>query len=151
MANDILNIASANTSSVVLNDKSGQKAAQTHNADVSKIRENAKADESNFSSKKDTNNLANQTKQIDDLQRKDIEKQVQNLQEISQVKGWSVNFSIDNESNKTIIKVVDADTQKTIRQIPSEELLSISKRIQSLREGDDSNSVLSGLLLDRTI
>ena len=68
-----------------------------------------------------------------------------------QVKGWSVNFSIDNESNKTIIKVVDADTQKTIRQIPSEDLLSISKRIQSLREGDDSNSVLSGLLLDRTI
>ena len=67
MANDILNIASANTSSVVLNDKSGQKAAQTHNADVSKIRENAKADESNFSSKKDTNNLANQTKQIDDF------------------------------------------------------------------------------------
>ena len=81
------------------------------------------------------------TKQIDDLQRKDIEKQVQNLQEFSQVKGWSVNFSIDNESNKTIIKVVDADTQKTIRQIPSEDLLSISKRIQSLREGDDSNSV----------
>lgn len=95
--------------------------------------------------------MANQTKQIDDLQRKDIEKQVQNLQEFSQVKGWSVNFSIDNESNKTIIKVVDADTQKTIRQIPSEDLLSISKRIQSLREGDDSNSVLSGLLLDRTI
>jgi len=151
MANDILNIASANTSSVVLNDKSGQKAAQTHSADVSKIRENTKTDESNFSSEKDTNNLANQTKQIDDSQRKDIEKQVQNLQELSQVKGWSVNFSIDKESNKTIIKVVDADTQKTIRQIPSEDLLSISKRIQSLREGDDSNSVLSGLLLDRTI
>lgn len=151
MANDILNIASANTSSVVLNDKSGQKAAQTHGADVSKIRENVKTDENTFSSEKDTNNLANQTKQIDDLQRKDIEKQVQNLQELSQVKGWSVNFSIDNESNKTIIKVVDADTQKTIRQIPSEDLLSISKRIQSLREGDDSNSVLSGLLLDRTI
>ena len=111
MANDILNIASANTSSVVLNDKSGQKAAQTHSADVSKIRENVKTDENTFSSEKDTNNLANQTKQIDDLQRKDIEKQVQNLQEFSQVKGWSANFSIDNESNKTIIKVVDADTR----------------------------------------
>ncbi len=78
-----------------------------------------------------------------------MEKQAQDLQEISDAKGWAVSFRVDDDLEQTIIKVVDSDTQKTIRQIPSEELVTISKRIKALREGEIGASGLQGLLFDR--
>ena len=81
----------------------------------------------------------------------ELQEQAQKLQEMSQLKGWAVNFSVDSDLNKTVIRVVDAETQKTIRQIPSEELLTISKRIQDLQDGDDSKMALAGMLFDRKI
>lgn len=44
-------------------------------------------------------------------------------------------FSVDQESNRTIVKVVDKQTNELIRQMPSAEMLEISKamdRVQGL-------------------
>jgi flagellar protein FlaG len=44
-------------------------------------------------------------------------------------------FSIDDDSDRTIVKVVDKSTQEVIRQMPTEEALEIAKaldRLQSL-------------------
>ncbi len=41
-------------------------------------------------------------------------------------------FSIDQESGKTVIRVVDSKTREFIRQIPSEELISISHALSRL-------------------
>ena len=38
-------------------------------------------------------------------------------------------FSIDDDSGRTIIKVVDVSTQEVLRQIPSPEMLAISKAL----------------------
>lgn len=43
-----------------------------------------------------------------------------------------LNFSIDQESGKTVIRVVDSKTREFIRQIPSEEVLSISHALSRL-------------------
>ncbi|HHQ4759369.1 TPA: flagellar protein FlaG, partial [Aeromonas hydrophila] len=46
----------------------------------------------------------------------------------------------------------DAETKSMIRQIPSEELLAISKRIKDLRESDTTGGgSRAGLLLDNEI
>ncbi len=42
----------------------------------------------------------------------------------------SLQFNVDNESGGTIIKVLDSETEELIRQIPSAELLELSKRIE---------------------
>lgn len=81
----------------------------------------------------------------------DVENEVQKLQEFSQLQGWTVSFSVERDLDKVVIRVVDADTRTVIRQIPSEELLSISKRLQSLRETDGNLGSRSGLLLDNQI
>jgi len=82
----------------------------------------------------------------------DIENEVQNLQEFSKLQGWTVNFSVENDLDQVVIKVMDAETKSMIRQIPSEELLAISKRIKDLREGDVSGGGSRvGLLLDNEI
>ena len=42
-------------------------------------------------------------------------------------------FSIDKETGKTIISVVDAMTNEVIRQIPGEEILAIAKAIDRMQ------------------
>ncbi|MBF0308514.1 MAG: flagellar protein FlaG [Magnetococcales bacterium] len=44
----------------------------------------------------------------------------------------SLNFQVDEQTKKLVVKVVDADTKETVRQIPSEEMLEVAKRIKDL-------------------
>ncbi len=146
MANDMVNLASAVNSSVVSGDMSGRKAAQAHSTEALV----SKADVE----KAQTSQTVQSAEAEDAIQKKEserheMEKQAQDLQEISDAKGWAVSFRVDDDLEQTIIKVVDSDTQKTIRQIPSEELVTISKRIKALREGEIGASGLQGLLFDR--
>lgn len=45
----------------------------------------------------------------------------------------SLQFSLDKDSGKTVVKVMDTDTNEVIRQIPSEEVLAISKAVNKLK------------------
>lgn len=45
----------------------------------------------------------------------------------------TIEFSIDDESDRIIVKVVDTETQQVLRQIPNEEVLAISKTLDKLR------------------
>lgn len=44
----------------------------------------------------------------------------------------SLQFMVDKESNRVVIKVVDTQTQEVIRQMPTEEMLAISKSLDRL-------------------
>ena len=48
----------------------------------------------------------------------------------------NLQFSIDDASGQTVVKVVDSETQELIRQIPSEELLRISERLKEQQESN---------------
>lgn len=41
-----------------------------------------------------------------------------------------LHFSVDNDSGDTIIKVIDRETDEVVRQIPSEEVVRLRKRLQ---------------------
>lgn len=43
-------------------------------------------------------------------------------------------FSVDEASGRTVIKLVNAETDEVIRQIPSEELLQLQERLGRLEE-----------------
>jgi len=46
-----------------------------------------------------------------------------------------VEFSIDQDSNKTLVKVVDTKTGETIKQFPSKEMIAISQSIDQFQKG----------------
>jgi len=50
----------------------------------------------------------------------------------------NLRFSVDEDTGKTVVRIVDTDTGEIIRQVPSEEMLAISRSIDRLQ----------GLLLD---
>lgn len=45
----------------------------------------------------------------------------------------NLRFSIDDDTGRTIVKVVDAQTDEVIRQMPSEEVLAASKALDKLK------------------
>ena len=43
-----------------------------------------------------------------------------------------VEFSVDSESSKVVVRVVDSETKAVIRQIPSEDMLAISRSMDKM-------------------
>jgi flagellar protein FlaG len=86
------------------------------------------------------------------MEKAQIEKQAQELQEklanLSKVKGWTIDFTLMPELDQPVIKVIDADTKQVIRQIPSEEILLINKKLQAMEQAGADGVNLSGLLFD---
>ena len=82
----------------------------------------------------------------------ETEKQAQELLErlsnLGQLKGWAIHFSLVPEFDRPVIKVIDAETRQVIRQIPSEEILQMNKRLQEMGQHQGDGSGLSGLLFD---
>lgn len=69
----------------------------------------------------------------------DLNTAINTLNDFAKNNGALLNFSQDDETGKTIVKIVDKETDKVIRQIPSEEAIAISKSI----------SKMTGLLIDK--
>ncbi|WP_018983441.1 flagellar protein FlaG [Salinimonas chungwhensis] len=65
-----------------------------------------------------------------------------------QAKNRDLTFSIDEETERSIVKVVDSQSGKLIRQIPSEEVLALAERIKSLH--DDIGSRV-GVLINNEV
>jgi len=42
-----------------------------------------------------------------------------------------LHFTVDKDSGRTVIKVIDSETEKVIRQIPAEETLRIARNLDS--------------------
>ena len=73
-------------------------------------------------------------KAVDVEETKDrLENSVQRLSELVQSVQRDLQFSIDQQSGKTVITVLDSTTEEIIRQIPSEEVLSLARNIESLK------------------
>ncbi|MFT5839290.1 MAG: flagellar protein FlaG [Flavobacteriales bacterium] len=62
-----------------------------------------------------------------------LETAVSQLSEFVRTSNRQLNFSVDEGSNKQVVKVTDAESGKVIRQIPSKELLKLSERLQDLQ------------------
>lgn len=54
-------------------------------------------------------------------------KRLQNF--VAKVQGGDIQFNVDSDSGKTVVKVVDRGTQEVLRQIPSEEALEIARAL----------------------
>lgn len=146
MANEIGIPSSVTPSSLQSSSKSGQSAAQVLSGTTEEQRVTAQ------DVKKQQEGQSGEKNAKQDVPQADIENEVQKLQEFSKLQGWTVNFSVEKDLGQVVIKVVDAETKSMIRQIPSEELLAISKRIKDLRESDATRGgSRAGLLLDNEI
>ncbi|MEC5163730.1 flagellar protein FlaG [Janthinobacterium sp. CG_S6] len=64
---------------------------------------------------------------------REMEDAVKSLNEFTGQTAQNVQFSIDQDSGKTVVKVIDTQTQEVLRQIPNAEALSISRSLNKLQ------------------
>lgn len=62
-----------------------------------------------------------------------IESAVAEVSDFVQARNRLLAFSIDEDSNRSVVKVTDSESGDVIRQIPSEEVLALSERIKELQ------------------
>ncbi len=62
---------------------------------------------------------------------KEVKEAVSKLNEFVQKTQRNLDFQIDEESGKTVIKVYDSITAKLVRQIPDEAALELAKKLNS--------------------
>ena len=63
---------------------------------------------------------------------KEIEEAIKKLNDFISVFNTKIALEVDKETKKTILKIIDVNSDKVIRQIPPEEMLEISRRITEL-------------------
>jgi flagellar protein FlaG len=61
----------------------------------------------------------------------DLERAVRKLNERLAASQRNLSFRVDEGSGRTVITVVDATTNQVIRQIPSQEVLDVSRALES--------------------
>lgn len=77
-----------------------------------------------------------------------LEQALEVINQAAIIEQRSLSFTIDELSGRSVIKVVDLQTEQLIRQIPSEELLKVAQEIKKLQE-EMGQSL--GLLIDRQV
>jgi flagellar protein FlaG len=63
----------------------------------------------------------------------EVKDAIKNINEALKVLSPSVEFSIDSDSNRAIVKVVDNETKEVIRQMPTAEALAIAKALDQVQ------------------
>ena len=75
----------------------------------------------------------------------ELQNVVKRLNENVQMVNRDLQFSVDEQSGRSVIRVVNAETQELVRQIPSEEILRISQYIK------EQTADVSGLIFQASV
>jgi len=76
---------------------------------------------------------------------KSVAEAIEDINANAKLRMRNLELSINEELNRTVIKVVDAQSGELLRQIPSEKVLQLAEK---LKENNETADVVSGLFLD---
>lgn len=65
--------------------------------------------------------------------REQVREVARQLQQVTEPVAQNLQFMVDGETGKTVIRVVDSATKEVIRQIPNEEVLAIARAMDRLQ------------------
>lgn len=68
-------------------------------------------------------------KMVEQVDDESVESAVSKLNEYVQNTSRTLNFQVDDDSGKTVIKVYDRESDKLIRQIPNELVLELARKL----------------------
>ena len=63
----------------------------------------------------------------------ELDKAVEKVQKFVSMTACDIEFSIDEDSGHTVVKVIDRETKDVIRQIPSQEMLDLAQALDKLQ------------------
>lgn len=79
------------------------------------------------------------------LNNKELAEQVDVLNNMSWTVQHGLKFSIHEDLNRTIVKVMDVENEKVVRQFPAEEVITVAETIRAVMEQEQTEK--AGILL----
>lgn len=116
--------------------------AQRQQADDFRKLQELEADSTNSQNSRSVtdaaSNVARNSADNDNIDRREaseqaIEDAVSDISDFVQAQRRNLDFSFNEDVNRSVVKVTDTETGDLIRQIPSEEVLALSERIRGLQ------------------
>lgn len=65
--------------------------------------------------------------------REEVKNAVNNINAALQASSQNLEFSIDDDANAVVVKVIDQSTKQVLRQIPTQEALEIAKSLDKVQ------------------
>lgn len=91
---------------------------------------------------------ANEQLSKEDQLSQSLQKLTESSNQLSQMQDRKLEFTTAQESGRTIVKVIDKESDDVIRQIPSEEFIRVAEKISDLSE---KVSAAQGLLFESKV
>jgi flagellar protein FlaG len=109
------------------NAQPGQRVSETgnFNADIPSVAARQSA------TPVQTVNAVQQSAQVPDLDK--LNDALKNINQAVKALSPNLEFSVDSESNRSVVKIVDHETKEVIRQMPTSEALEIAKALDRLQ------------------
>lgn len=75
----------------------------------------------------------------------DVKAAVKQMKDFVQVISRQLQFDVDDDSGRTVVRVLDKDTGDVIRQIPSDEVLALARHLKVLMEEEGAKVARKGV------
>lgn len=72
------------------------------------------------------------------VSKEDVKAAVEQMKDFAQVMSRQLQFDVDDESGRTVVRVLDKDSGDIIRQIPSEEVLALARQMKEMMEEESA-------------
>ncbi|NWH04075.1 flagellar protein FlaG [Desulfobacter latus] len=115
-----------------------ETAAASVNADMATLSELKQAASSSASIKRDESQSQASEQKSEDrgnqakLTRKDVEDMVDAFEDFANTVQTRLNFTIDEDTEDMVVKIMDKETNEVIKQFPAEEILELREKMQDL-------------------
>lgn len=100
---------------------------------------------------KETAKKINEEKKLSKYMQEHNEKVIQERKNDLNRQNIGLTFSIDKDTENTVVKVTDLNTEKLVRQIPSEDFLKLAERLKDMRDNtavSKKDAETKGILFD---
>lgn len=100
---------------------------------------------------KETAKKINEEKKLSKYMQEHNEKVAQERKNDLNRQNIGLAFSIDKDTENTVVKVTDLNTEKLVRQIPSEDFLKLAERLKDMRDNtavSKKDTETKGILFD---
>lgn len=80
-----------------------------------------------------TSEVVKSTQQTEPVNRQQLDAALKNVRAFVEPINSDLEFSMDEDTGQTIVKIIDRNTKEIIRQMPSEEMVAIAKALDSIK------------------
>ena len=71
------------------------------------------------------------------VSKEEVEGAVMQMRDFSQMLKRELQFDVDEDLGRTVVRVIDKDSGELIRQIPSEEVLELAKQMKEMKQSGE--------------